>query len=269
MLATGADPRNGTDYNTEWPSRWNEDFLLALTKNPKILKLFLKNTCVDVNKMMVKKTSLLEFASSDWYGKRETLESVKLLLAAGANLNYGHRTSSPLLNAARAGFTETVKVLLAAGVDVNFHTKGKTPLILASCMGYTEIVKLLIACGANVNHQDVMDQTALICASSENHTEIVKVLLAAGSNINHQNENDQTALSLASSKGLIGYISYDRKIKARAKYKESYAETVKVLLACGANINLRNLRNRTALSSARLEGHTEIVRLLKAAGAKE
>jgi len=43
---------------------------------------------------------------------------------------------------------------------------------------------------------------------------------------------------------------------------------VKILLELGANVNVKDKEGRTALAYATVRGHTEIVQLLKQAGAK-
>lgn len=46
------------------------------------------------------------------------------------------------------------------------------------------------------------------------------------------------------------------------------AETVKLLLAAGADVNARIASGQTALTYAREENHPEIIRLLQEAGAR-
>jgi cytohesin len=46
-------------------------------------------------------------------------------------------------------------------------------------------------------------------------------------------------------------------------------EVAKALIAAGANVNLANKDGETPLYRATLYGHTEIVKLLEAAGAKK
>ena len=46
------------------------------------------------------------------------------------------------------------------------------------------------------------------------------------------------------------------------------AEVVKLLLAAGADVSVKNQSGKTALGLAEAEGHAEIVQLLKGAGAE-
>ncbi len=139
--------------------------------------------------------------------------------------------------------TSLVQRYIRWGGDVNQVDKdGWTPLRWAAQKGRTEIVKVLIAAGANVNKEatEIIGDsrldgcTPLIFAAREGRTEIVKVL---------------TPLSIAV---LFGHL-----------------ETVKALIAAGADVNETNLDGESPLYWAVKKGHTEIVELLKAAGAKE
>jgi ankyrin repeat protein len=48
-----------------------------------------------------------------------------------------------------------------------------------------------------------------------------------------------------------------------------YAEVVKLLLAKGADVNVKNSKGKTALVIAKDKGKTEIVGMLERAGTKE
>ena len=76
-------------------------------------------------------------------------ETVKALIAAGANIDTKDRDGNTLLHvAAHYGRTTTVKVLIAAGIDVNAKSKyGSTPLHRVAWHGQTETVK---ASGSNI-----------------------------------------------------------------------------------------------------------------------
>ena len=109
----------------------------------------------------------------------ETVEQMKLLIAAGANVNAKDKFGDTALDYVlfeRKTDIEKMKLLIAAGANVN---EGKySPLMRAQT---TEQTKILIAAGANVNAKDRYGKTPLMHA----HTpEQVKLLIAAGADVN-------------------------------------------------------------------------------------
>ena len=85
-----------------------------------------------------------------------------------------------LMRAAHFGHTETVKLLIAKGADVNITNRdGHNALSYAADGGHTETVKLLIAKGADVNITNRDGHNALSYAADGGHTETVKILLGA------------------------------------------------------------------------------------------
>ena len=128
----------------------------------------------------------------------------------------------------------------------------------ASNKGYTETLNLLIDNGADVELQDDNKMTALMIASNSGHIEIVKMLIKKGVNINYLDKYGRTALSI---------VSCDN----------GHIEIAKILIEAGAdvninfnpNVNIQNRNGKTALYWAKQYSNTEIVEMLKNAGAKE
>jgi ankyrin repeat protein len=89
---------------------------------------------------------------------------------------------SPLLNAAGPGDEESVRLLLAAGANVHaVETRfGSQPLARAADWGNAATTRLLIAAGADVNHRSDNGTTALMSAAESGSLETVRALLAAG-----------------------------------------------------------------------------------------
>lgn len=90
----------------------------------------------------------------------------------------GKAEARPLRWAAGHGHTETVKLLLAAGANV--HADNDWALRMASNCGHTDTVKVLLVAGANVH---AVGDYALRGAAKNDHTETVKILLAAGADV--------------------------------------------------------------------------------------
>ena len=80
----------------------------------------------------------------------------KFLLGKGANPSLANATGdTPLIAAARVGYTEAIEILLALGAKVDVGNKmGETPLIVAVQQRQLEAVKLLLAKGADPDKKD-------------------------------------------------------------------------------------------------------------------
>src|SRR5690349_15565433 len=80
-----------------------------------------------------------------WAAYRNDLESVDLLLKAGAKANAANDLgATPLWNASQNGSAAIVKRLLDAGANPNLALlAGETPVMVASRSGYPQVVELL------------------------------------------------------------------------------------------------------------------------------
>jgi ankyrin repeat protein len=116
------------------------------------------------------------------------------------------------------------------------------------------MLKVALEGGANAkNVTSPYAGTALIAAAHLGHDEVVKVLIAAGAPLDHVNNLRWTALIEAIVLGDGG---------------KRHVETLRALVAAGANPNLADGRGTTPLALARGRGYTEMVKILENAGAK-
>src|SRR5207253_2335366 len=170
------------------------------------------------------------------------LESVKVLLAAGADINqvtgYGW---SPLLVATQNRYYKLGAYLLDHGADVNLANKGDwTPLYLATDnrniesgdypvrkgdMDHLDYIKLLLEKGANVNARlkdstetrtvftnqwlDENGATAFLRASQSGDVTLMKLLLAHGADPNINTALGVTPLHVAAGIGWVEGITYE------------------------------------------------------------
>ena len=156
---------------------------------------------------------------------------------------------TPLTFAARAGSFGSAKALLDRGVPIDHRCKlGRTALIDAANSGHADIARMLIDRGANVNLQTKEGWTALMAAIDQGQPELAAILIAKGADVNAKQSNGFTALMVAAESGDVA--------------------TAKLLLDKGALVNAKAGKNTTALTWAKIRKNAELVKLLRAAGAK-
>ena len=195
----------------------------------------------------------------------KTAEETRKALDAGADVNYTTWTDeTPLM---RAKTAEQTKLLIAAGANVNAKDKyGQTALMKAET---AEQTKLLIAAGADVNARDERGKTPLMCAET---AEQMKLLIAAGADVNAEDKHGRTALIYAQdiyaklvSQRLSGQrFSPIEEAKILKEQTKLSIEKTKVLIAAGANVNIKSHDGETALMRAPT---AELTKLLIDAGA--
>jgi ankyrin repeat protein len=222
------------------------------------------------------------------------LESVKVLLAAGADVNqvtgYGW---SPLLVATQNRYYKLGAFLLDHGADPNLpNTGGWTPLYLATDnrniengdypvrrgdMDHLDFIRLLLDKGANVNARmkdsteirtvftnqwlDEHGATAFLRASQSGDLVLMKLLLARGADPKIATTLGVTALHVAAGIGWVEGITYEWS-------KKDTLEAVRMLLDLGLDVNSQADTGRVALHGAAHKGATEVVQLLADRGAR-
>jgi ankyrin repeat protein len=235
-----------------------------------------------------------ELTALIYAARSNDLESVKVLLAAGADVNqvsgYGW---SPLLVATQNRYYKLAAYLLDHGADVNLANKGGwTPLYLATDnrniengdypvrkgdMDHLDFITLVLDKGANVNARvkdstetrtvftnqwlDENGATAFLRASQSGDLALMKLLLARGADPKIATTLGVTALHVAAGIGWVEGITYEW------SHKDSL-EAVRMLLDLGLDPNAQADTGRVALHGAAHKGHTEAVQLLADRGAK-
>lgn len=183
--------------------------------------------------------------------KRGEIDSVRQMLADGADANAKSFWGSPLLAiAASKDNLDMVKLLLDAGAKPNTTDAfGETALTQAAMNGNAEMVETLLKGGAYQNFRGSGNHTALMRAASGGHTKIVKMLIEARADLDIRDSEDRTAL----------YYAVD----------ERHADVVKLLVEAGANPDIRATEyKRTPLVVAVRENMQDIAETLVRNGAK-
>jgi uncharacterized protein len=222
------------------------------------------------------------------------LESVKVLLAAGADVNqttgYGW---SPLLVATQNRYYKLGAYLLDHSADPNLANKGGwVPLYLATDnrniengdypvrkgdIDHLDFIKLLLDKGANVNARlkdstetrtvftnqwlDESGATPFLRASQSGDLVLMKLLLSRGADPKIKTELGVSALQVAAGIGWVEGITYEWSPK-------DTLEAVRMLLDLGLDVNDQAATGRVALHGAAHKGATAVVQLLVDRGAR-
>ena len=144
------------------------------------------------------------------------------------------------------------RTLIRRGADVNAKDETvQSAYLIATSEGYLSLLNLTLEHGADVNSKDSFNGTGLIRAADRGHADIAGRLIQAGVEIDHVNNLGWTALHEAI---ILGDGS------------PRYVDTVRVLVAAGADVRLRSRRDQVApLAHAEAKGFTEVADVVQAA----
>uniref|UniRef100_A0A4W6G411 Euchromatic histone-lysine N-methyltransferase 1a n=1 Tax=Lates calcarifer TaxID=8187 RepID=A0A4W6G411_LATCA len=156
----------------------------------------------------------------------------------------GQSKRTPLHAAAAEGHQEICHMLVQAGANLDmFDEEQKTPLMVACENNHLDTVMYLLRAGAAISHKDIMGFTCLHLAAKLGHYDIVHHLLSKASKyINCQDEGGWTPITWA--------IEYKHK------------ELVYLLLARGADVNIRDKEENVCLHWAALTGCDDVAQSL-------
>ena len=187
------------------------------------------------------------------------IEQVRRLLAAGRDPNQVAEQDEvpPLLLAAINDQADIMRVLIAGGADlyVIHHHLGSVLAIVAQ-FASVQALQVLIECGLPIDLDLGGGRTALMEAARENSpasqsrpfAALARALVGAGANINAQDHEGITPLMWS----------------CRTTTKR--VEVLKILLQAGADLELRDKKENTAIIHAAGSRNAEAIRLLMAAG---
>jgi ankyrin repeat protein len=221
------------------------------------------------------------------------LESAKLLLAAGADVNQVTEFGwSALLTAIHNRYYRFATYLLEQGADPNLATKGGwNPLYIATDnrnieggdyptrrpdMDHLAIIEQLLERGADVNarmrsstetrtiftHQWLHEEgaTPFLRASQSGDLAVMRLLLEHGADPTIATDDETTALMVAAGIGWVEGVTYEWS-------SAQTLEVVNLLLGLGLPVNAQNLDGQTALMGAAHKGRNDVVQALVDHGA--
>lgn len=204
----------------------------------------------------------------------------------------GARTASAdsndeLIAAAGRGHLADVRKLLAVGASVAARDqRGRTALLAATHGNHVAVARVLIEAGADVNAKDAIEDSAFLYAGAEGRVEILKLALAAGADLKSTNRYGGTALIPAAHHGHVEAVKVLLATKIDIDHVNrlgwtalleaiilgdggrTHTEIVRLLVAAGANVNLGDREGVTPLAHARRRGYSAMVRVLQTAGAR-
>lgn len=189
---------------------------------------------------------------------------------------------SGLLAAVQSGDSAQIKTLLAkkAPLDVR-DAQLRTPLHVATYARQREAIRLLVAAGADINAFEYQRYDPVTIAAVANDEETLALLLQLGASArNVTSPYDGTALIAAAHLGHVGVVQ--QLIVAGAPLDHinnlhwtalieavvlgdggrNHTEIVRLLMAAGANPALGDRDGNTPLKLARARGYSQMVRLL-------
>ena len=202
-----------------------------------------------------------------------------LLVDASADIDAVNREGLTALGVACVNASwELVDFLLDRGAKAEV-ARAQPALLLAAGVGDDDArgMKSLLKHRANPNVRGATDRTALMTAALAGHTRIAETLLNAGADPNLADHRGTTALMEAARSGAVGVVHALGKRKANANLVDAEGrsallvacqsrtaneDTVRALLALGADRTLAAADGKRALDHAAASGRWHIVALL-------
>jgi ankyrin repeat protein len=224
------------------------------------------------------------------------LESVKLLVGAGANVNDADAWGvSATVIAAHSGFTDLVEYLLDRGADANAAKAGFTALHAAIMRRNTRMVTALLSHGADANAPlktwtptrrsskdwnfapELVGATPFWLAARFNEPDVMRLLLSKGADAkfvhhaNYHNEDPveprtQVTTALMAATGMGGGLAWVQ--PDRTQRETLMLDSVTLAVEQGVDVNAANTDGRTALDAARAAKVESVVKFLTDHGAR-
>lgn len=140
------------------------------------------------------------YTALHWAASNSDLDSLRMLIAAGADVDARDGFGIPALCAASEnGALGVIEVLVReGGSDLSLRGGGWSPLMWAAAFRKPHAAKLLLKLGANVHQTSTNGQTALLLAASKRgNADVIKILVDAGARVTATDKFGMTALDWA------------------------------------------------------------------------
>jgi ankyrin repeat protein len=210
-----------------------------------------------------------------WAAHHDDLPLASMLLAAGARPGAADDTgTTPLFLACMNRSRAMVTLLLDRKADPNAAlATGETALMTCARTGNADTVRALVAHGADVNRREPQhSQTALMWAASGRHPDAVAALIAAGADVRARSRTySQTVTSEVTQRAGREALNYTVPRGGSTALlfaaRSGDAESARLLVEAGADVNDALPNGMTALVEAAHSGHEDVGILLLNKGA--
>jgi len=210
-----------------------------------------------------------------WAVHLDDLSLVDTLIRAGARADAADDTgATPLYLACVNRNADAVSRLLAAGANPNAAlVSGETVLMTCARAGEAGAVRALLARGATVNAKESShNQTALMWAAAGSHPRVVQALLERGADVRARSrEYTQTVTSEVTQRAGREELNYTVPRGGSTALlfaaRSGDAESARLLVAAGADVNEALPDGATALIVAAHSGHRQAALALLDKGA--
>ena len=228
------------------------------------------------------------------------LESAKVLISAGADVNIvDPDLHTALILALVNGHFDVAGALIQAGADVNMEDKVGQTALYAAVNGHTvpasnrpapretddtlsslDVIRMLLDKGARVDaplraqvpYRTKLDRggdgvlgvgtTPLVRAAKSADVPVIKLLLERGANAKGATRNGVSAVMMAANVS-----AREEDMTGRNKTQKEAIESIRLLMAAGADVKGSDTQGRTAMHGAALWGMTDVVKFLAQNGA--
>jgi ankyrin repeat protein len=186
-----------------------------------------------------------------------------------------------LVDPAGRGDLGAVQRLLDDGADVDERdARGRTAVTAAALGDHVAIARVLIDAGADVDLQDADRNNALLVTGETGSVAMLREVLRARPNLGATNRYGGVALIPASDRGHVDYVRAILETEIDVNHVNNlgwtalleavilgdggaaHTEIVRMLLAAGADTSIADREGVTALEHARRRGYDDMVRLL-------
>jgi len=181
-----------------------------------------------------------------------------------------------LMTTACKGTLEQVKALIEAGADVNYsEDTGDSILMMACWFGKHKIVCCLLEHKARVGHRNEHQQTALHYAAMKGHIKIIQALMKYGAGLEDKDDKGYTPAHCAAQFGHTALLDFFKRKGANLFATDKENHTIlhwtaynkhplatSWILNEGVEIHAKDSKGRTAIHWAAKQGNDGILKIL-------